>query len=82
MFLQVSLHVRKNTCYYHYWVTPSISGHKNKTKQTNKQTFRHGSVETSEQAMDINGKLQPVSGEQMVGRSALFYYYLRAAHTI
>ena len=54
-----------------------------KQNKTNKQkTFLHGSVETSEQAMDTNGKLQPVSGEQMVGSSALFYYSLRVAHTI
>ena len=80
MFLQVSLQVRQNTCYYHNWVTPSISGHKNKTNK--QKTFWHGSVETSEQTMDTNGKLHPVSGEQMVGRGALFYYSLRAAHTI
>ena len=53
-----------------------------KTKQNKQKTFLHGSVETSEQAMDTNGKLQPVSGEQMVGSSALFYYSLRVAHTI
>ena len=53
-----------------------------KTKQNKQKTFLHGSVETSEQAMDTNGKLQPVSGEQMVGSSALFYYSLHTAHTI
>ena len=30
--------------------------------------------------MDTNGKPQHVSGEQMVGSSALFYYSLHTAH--
>lgn len=32
--------------------------------------------------MDTNGKAQHVSGEQMVGSSALLYYSLHTAHTI